>query len=104
MMNVYQKSELFFKALLDVFEDEEHESTEERPKIPVEDSDEDDFTAMLIAMKDLYDPEETIDLIAFTHLLNRFAVEQTMLESCCQCYAESEEALALAKSESTIQQ
>lgn len=55
-------------------------------------------------MKDLYDPEEKLDLIAFTHLLNRLAVEQVMRESCYQCYAESEEAIALATSEPTIQQ
>lgn len=48
MMSVYEKAGLFFEALLDVFEDEEHKSTAENPKITDEDSNEEDFTAMLL--------------------------------------------------------
>lgn len=103
-MTVYEKADLFLKALLSVFESEENKSTEDCQKITSEDSDEEDFTAMMLAMKELFDPENKIDLVDFTHVLNKLAVEQTMFECCCACYEEHQELAELAVADSTTKQ
>jgi hypothetical protein len=106
MMNVHQKANIFLKALVDAFEDEDHKSTEENPKIPVEDMNEEDLLAVLLAAWYMFDPEVEFDLVDFTHVLNREAVDYTMAITCEDCdICEDCEALAnLAVATPTITQ
>ena len=91
-MTVYEKANKFLVALLNVFEDcpniAKKLDLKEFVRISKEESNEEDFTAMLMAMKSLFDPEDEIDLIDFTHVLNKLAVEHTMSENCISCREE----------------
>ena len=90
MMNVHKKANIFLKALASAFEDEEHKSTEENPKIPQEDMNEEDLLAVLLATWYMFDPEVELDLIDFTHALNREAVDYTMHTICEDCVETAE--------------
>lgn len=80
-MDIKQKATMFGEAILNVYRDEDDweyfekiESTEENLT--------EDFTAMLIAMYCMYTNTtgDNRDLICFTHILNRLAVQYCMEE------------------------
>lgn len=106
MMNVHEKANIFLKALVEAFETEERKSTEENPKIPVEDMNEEDLLAVLLAAWYMFDPEVELDPVDFTHVLNREAVNYMMAVSCENCdICEECEALAdLATADPTMAQ
>ena len=79
-MNVEEKTVHFITALADVYRDEEHRELEALPQMEMTDDFTEDFTAMLIGMQFIckrltgYDG----DLIDFTHMLNKLAVQNIM--------------------------
>lgn len=79
-MNVEEKTVHFITALADVYRDEEHRELEALPQMKMTDDFTEDFTAMLIGMQFIckrltgYDG----DLIDFTHMLNKLAVQNIM--------------------------
>ena len=92
MMNVHKKANIFLRALASALETKEHKSTEDCPKIPQEDMNEEDLLAVLLAAWYMFDPEVELDLVDFTHVLNREAVGYTMHTICENC-AETAELL-----------
>ena len=79
-MSVEEKAVQFLTALSDVYRDEEHRELEAFPQMKITDDFTEDFTAMLISMQFIcerltgYDG----DLIDFTHMLNKLAVQHIM--------------------------
>ena len=79
-MSVEEKAVHFLTALADVYRDEEHREMEAFPQMKMTDDFTEDFTAMLIGMHFIcerltgYDG----DLIDFTHMLNKLAVQHIM--------------------------
>jgi hypothetical protein len=74
-----QKALIFTVALQNVYKDEE--DREDTGKLELTgDGLTEDFTAMLMAMKITYDrvTGDDTDLIGFTHILNRLAVQHVM--------------------------
>ena len=106
MMNVHEKANIFLKALVGAFETEENKSTEENPKIRVEDMNEEDLLAALLATWYMFDPEVELDLVDFTHVLNREAVNYMMAISCedCDICEGCEEAAELMMAPATVAQ
>lgn len=119
-MNVMEKAEQFLVALSDAYLEEEDRELCTFPALNPAEVSEDDFTAMLIAMKVLFEEvtgEEGYDLIGFTHLLNRFAIQHIMEtgdEHCCcdcggdcdcdcDCYENNDEAELAAREPTELQ-
>lgn len=79
-MSIEEKAVHFLTALADVYRDEEHRELGALPQMKMTDDFTEDFTAMLIGMKFIckrltgYDG----DLIDFTHMLNKLAVQNIM--------------------------
>ena len=81
MNNIEKKALHFVAALMDVYRDEEHRELDAFPKMEFGEDVTDDFTAMLLAMKyvlDLNGDSGETDLIDFTHVLNKLAVQYIM--------------------------
>jgi hypothetical protein len=107
-MNVIDKAEHFLVALTDVYRDEEERNLGMIPPLSEEEITEEDFTAMLIAMKVLFEEvtgtDEADDLIGFTHILNRLAIQYAMeskeehhcCSGHCKCNHENEELASAA--------
>lgn len=77
MKKLEQKSICFLKALLDVYRDEENR---ELSAFSVDDDVTEDITALLVAMKVVVEriSEFDGDIIDFTHMLNKLAVQLIM--------------------------
>ena len=78
MNEIQQKALCFLTALLDVYRDEERRELEAFSKIAFSEDATEDFTAMLLAMKILLDRltgDSETDLIDFTHMLNKLAIQ-----------------------------
>lgn len=79
MDNIKQKAMQFLTALMDVYRDEDNRELDAFSKLEFSDDVTEDFTAMLLAMKVLVDrvvgDAMDNDLIDFTHMLNKLAVQ-----------------------------
>lgn len=77
MKKIEQKSICFLKALLNVYRDEENR---ELSAFSVDDDVTEDITALLVAMKVVVEriSEFEGDIIDFTHMLNKLAVQLIM--------------------------
>lgn len=77
---IYEKAAHFLVALRDVYCDEDNRELDAFSKLELGNDVTEDFTAMLLAMKCL--AEKLIgydgDLIDFTHVLNKLAVQHIM--------------------------
>lgn len=80
MENIKEKAMHFLAALSDVYRDEESRELEMFSAIKLSNDVTEDFTAMLIAMNVLFDRiiGGDGDLIDFTHVLNKLAVQYVM--------------------------
>ncbi len=83
MSKIEEKALQFFVALSDVYRDEENRELEAFGKMQFSEDVTEDFMAMLLAMKVFFDRVvgDDIDLIDFTHLLNKLAVQYIMENS-----------------------
>ena len=80
-MNKTEKKALcFLTALLDVYRDEERRELNAFSALNLTDDPTEDFTAMLLAFKVVFDRicGDDTDLIDFTHVLNKLAVQYVM--------------------------
>lgn len=79
-MSVEEKSVHFLTALADVYRDEERRELYEFPKMRMTDDFTEDFTAMLLGMHFIVEQLTGYDgdLIDFTHMLNKLAVQHIM--------------------------
>ena len=81
-MNKFEEKALhFMAALLDVYRDEENRELQAFPKLDATDDVTEDITALLVAMKVFVDSlvgDDGRDLIDFTHVLNKLAVQHLM--------------------------
>ena len=80
MNKIEEKALRFLTALQDVYRDEENRELEAFDKMKFSEDVTEDFTAMLLALKVVFDMvcgDET-DLIDFTHILNKMAVQYIM--------------------------
>lgn len=81
-MKTEEKALRFLFALSDVYRDEEDRQLYSVSKLDLDVSDvTEDFTAMLLAMNTLYvriTGDKEADLIDFTHILNKLAVQHIM--------------------------
>ncbi len=82
MEKVQEKALQFLTALSDVYRDEDNRELEAFGKMRFSEDVTDDFTAMLLAMKAIFDrvTEDDSDLIDFTHILNKLAFQYIMGE------------------------
>ena len=80
MKGVENKALQFIAALSDVYRDEENRELNAFTKLELNDNPQEDFTAMLLAMSVLFDKifDFDGDLIDFTHVLNKLAVEYVL--------------------------
>lgn len=80
MNKTNEKAMHFIAALSDVYRDEENRELEAFSAIEFSDDVTEDFTAMLIAMNLIFDriTGSDGDLIDFTHVLNKLAVQHIM--------------------------
>ncbi len=80
MKKVEEKALHFLTALSDVYRDEENRELEAFGKMQFSEDVTEDFTAMLLAMKTFFDrlAGNDDDLIDFTHILNKLAVQYIM--------------------------
>ena len=80
MNEIKEKVQHFLAALLDVYRDEENRELEAFGKMQFSEDVTEDFTAMLLAMKFVFDRAvgDDSDLIDFTHILNKLAVQYIM--------------------------
>ena len=80
MKNIEQKAMAFLTALSDVYRDEENRELDAFGKMKFSKDITEDFTAMLLAMKAAFDNicGDDSDLIDFTHILNKLAVQYIM--------------------------
>lgn len=80
MKKTNKKAMHFIAALSDVYRDEENRELEAFSAIEFSDDVTEDFTAMLIAMKFVCERVTGYDgdLIDFTHMLNKLAVQHIM--------------------------
>ncbi len=80
MKEVEEKALHILTALSDVYRDEENRELEAFDKIKLSEDAAEDFTAMLLAMKAIFDriTGSDGDLIDFTHVLNKLAVQYIM--------------------------
>lgn len=79
-MKIEDKAVQFLTALLDVYRDEDNRELEAFSKMEMSNDFTEDFTAMLLAMKVLVERLTGYDgdLIDFTHVLNKLAVQHIM--------------------------
>lgn len=81
-MKTEEKATLFAKLLYSAYKSEESDFEFVCNALPLEEESlTDDFTAMLIALASLYvgiTGNEVDDLVEFTHLLNRLAIQYLM--------------------------
>lgn len=79
-MSVEEKALHFLTALADVYSDEEHRELGAFPQMKMDDDFTKDLTAMLIAMQFICERITGYggDLIDFTHMLNKLAVQHIM--------------------------
>jgi hypothetical protein len=80
MNKIEEKSLRFLTALQDVYRDEENRELEAFDKMNFSEDVTEDFTAMLLALKVVFDRVcgDEDDLIDFTHILNKMAVQYIM--------------------------
>ncbi len=80
MNKIEEKALQFMTALSDVYRDEEKRQLEAFDKMEFSEDVTEDFTAMLLAMKAVFDRVvgDDDDLIDFTHTLNKLAVQYIM--------------------------
>ncbi len=81
MDNIKQKALHFLTALMDVYRDEENRELDAFSPMEFSDDVTEDFTAMLLAMKTVFTRttgDDDSDLIDFTHILNKLAVQFVM--------------------------
>ena len=81
MKKIEEKALHFIAALLDVYRDEENRELEAFSKLELTEDITEDFTAMLLAMNYLLDRitgDSENDLIDFTHMLNKLAIQYIM--------------------------
>ncbi len=80
MKKIEEKALHFLTALSDVYRDEENRELEALGKMEFSEDMAEDFTAMLLAMKIIFDriSGSDGDLIDFTHVLNKLAVQYIM--------------------------
>jgi two-component sensor histidine kinase len=84
-MKVERKAVIFLTALLDVYKDEERRELEAFEKLELTNDATEDFTAMLLAMKTVFGSltgSDDMDLIDFTHVLNKLAIQYVMDGDC----------------------
>lgn len=79
-MKIEQKAIHFLTALLDVYREEENRELEAFSKMELTNDITEDFTAMLLAMNNVFKriTDDDGDLIDFTHILNKLAVQYIM--------------------------
>lgn len=79
-MTTEEKAMQFLTALTDVYRDEDNRELEAFSKMEFSDDFTEDITAMLLAMKVFVDrvTENDGDIIDFTHMLNKVAVQYIM--------------------------
>lgn len=80
MTGVENKALQFMTALADVYRDEDNRELYVFSKMEMSEDITEDFTAMLLAMKVLFDKivGDGDDLIDFTHILNKLAVQYVL--------------------------
>ncbi len=80
MTKIEEKATHFLTALLDVYRDEERRKLDAFTAIKFSDDVAEDFTAMLIAMKLVFDKVSGTDgdLLDFTYVLNKLAIQHIM--------------------------
>lgn len=81
MKKIEEKALHFLTAISDVYQDEENRELEAFGKMEFSEDVTGDFTAMLIAMKLVFERitgSDGGDLIDFTHVLNKLAVQYIM--------------------------
>jgi hypothetical protein len=80
MKMIEQKVLCFLTALMDVYRDEENRELDAFDSLEFSDDVTEDFTAMLLAMKAMFVKVcgDDADLIDFTHILNKIAVQYIM--------------------------
>ena len=80
MKTIEEKAMQFLTALLDVYRDEDRRELEVFSKLELTDDFTEDFTAMFLAMKVLLKrlTRDDCDIIDFTHMLNKLAVQYVM--------------------------
>jgi hypothetical protein len=82
MNKTKEKAMQILAALLDAYRDEEHRELGAFGKLDLSDDVTEDFTAMLLAFKVVFDrvcdADADADLIDFTHVLNKLAIQYVM--------------------------
>lgn len=81
MTKIEEKAMAFATALTDVYRDEENRELEAVGKMKISENVTEDFTAMLIAMRMIFmkiTRTKDSDIIDFTHILNKLAVQWVM--------------------------
>lgn len=81
MAKIEEKAMAFATALTDVYRDEENRELEAVRKMNLSEDVTEDFTAMLIAMRMIFmkiTGDTDSDIIDFTHILNKLAVQYVM--------------------------
>ncbi len=80
MKQIEQKALYFLTALMDVYRDEENRELDAFSKMEFSNDVTEDFTAMILAMKLVFEriTGNDGDLIDFTHILNKLAVQHIM--------------------------
>lgn len=80
MKTTEQKAMQFLTALMDVYRDEDNRELDAFTKLELGGDITDDFTAMLLAMKVVIERLTGFDgdIIDFTHMLNKLAVQYCM--------------------------
>ncbi len=80
MNKIEEKAICFLTALLDVYREEENRELNAFSQMELSNDVTEDFTALLLAMKFMFDRVcgDDSDLIDFTHILNKLAVQHIM--------------------------
>lgn len=80
MIKIEQKAIQFLTALMDAYRDEENRELDAFAAMEFDDDVTEDFTAMLLAMKVMVESVTGYDgdIIDFTHMLNKLAVQYVM--------------------------
>lgn len=80
MNKIKEKAVYFLTALVDVYRDEENRELMALPKLKLTDDATEDFTALLLATHHMCENMAGFegDLIDFTHMLNKIAVQYIM--------------------------
>lgn len=81
MNKIEEKAITFISAITDVYRDEENRELEAFSKMDLSEDVTEDFTAMLVAMKVIFEGitgDHDSDIIDFTHILNKLAVQHVM--------------------------